>query len=161
MLDTLASWIKTTTLHDFSIASYWFFPAAETLHFMGLTVLFGMLLLIDLRGLGFYKTIAIEQVHKLVPIVLVAFAVNLLTGLIFIFTDPDRYFVNIAFQVKMYLIVVAGLNALAFEFIVFRPSLKGRMDMDRSVLTKIISALSLLLWTSVIIAGRFIPYVEV
>lgn len=161
MIESLSAWIKTTALHDFSVSSYWLFPASETLHFMGLTVLFGMLLVVDLRGLGFLKRISIVESHRLIPVVLGAFLVNLLTGLLFIFTDPDRYFVNIAFQIKMLLIVLAGVNALAFEFLVFRPSLAGKIDFDKSVVAKLTSGLSLLLWTCIIIGGRMIPYVEV
>ena len=85
MLDNVILWIKDSFIHSMLSGNVFIFPTAETLHFMALTLLFGALLLIDLRGLGFFKAFSFESVHKLVPVVLIAFSVNLLTGLVFIF----------------------------------------------------------------------------
>ena len=160
MFNELSAWLKSTALHEFITSSYLIFPAAETLHFMGLTMLVGALLIVDLRGMGFIKSISMETAHKFVPVALIAFSVNLVTGIIFIFADPDRYFINIAFQVKMLLILVAGINALVFEFAVFRPAMAGRSSAAQNLLAKLTSGTSLLIWTCVIIGGRLIPYVE-
>jgi len=105
------------------------------------------------------RAIPLKHVHKLVPVALGAFSVNLLTGIAFLFADPDRYFINIAFQAKMVLIVLAGLNALASEILVFRPLAAGA-DVSASAAAKMTSGASILIWTFVIIAGRAIPYVE-
>lgn len=158
-MENIAEWLKSTGFHNFMTGNSWPFPAAETLHFMGLTILFGTLLVVDLRGLGFLRQISLQAAHKLVPIALAAFAVNLITGIAFIFADPDRYFINIAFRVKMILIVLAGLNALAFEFLVFRPAQAGK-PVEEGYIAKITSGASIAIWAMVIVAGRAIPYVE-
>ena len=158
-MEGVATWIKSTGFHRFMIENSWPFPAAETLHFMGLTLLFGALLAVDMRGLGFVRAIPLQAVHKLVPVALGAFTVNLLTGIAFLFADPDRYFINIAFQLKMALIVLAALNALAFEVFVFRP-LSAGANVSETMAAKLTSGASIVIWALVIIAGRAIPYVE-
>jgi len=158
ILAPLAMWIRHSGLHEFMAASPAAFTAAETLHFMGLTVLFGALLVIDLRGMGFYKRLSLVEVHKLVPFAIGAFIVNLITGIMFIFSNPYAYFGNIAFGIKCVLIVLAGINALVFEFAVFRPLHAGKPGIDGGAVVKISSALSLLFWAGVLIGGRLIPY---
>lgn len=158
-MQSISDWLATTAFHTFLATHSWPFPLAETLHFMGLTLLFGAILIVDLRGLGFLRAIPFREVHKLVPVAIGAFAVNLLTGILFIFAEPTMYFNNLLFQAKMGLILLAGLNAMAFELVVFRPYLAGQPT-DSGVAVKVISGASILIWTLVIIAGRSIPYVE-
>ena len=66
----------------------WAFSTCESLHFIGLSLLFGALLVIDVRLLGFCREIDVRSVMKLIPVALVGFLINLMTGLCFIFTDP-------------------------------------------------------------------------
>lgn len=155
----LSHWIRSTGLHEFMVQNQLAFTACETLHFMGLTVLAGALLVIDLRGLGFYKRMPLLELHKLVPFAIGAFIVNLLTGICFIASDPDHYFIDLSFKVKMVLILVAGVNALVFEFLVFRPMKAGVPGVEQQAVTKITSGLSIFLWAGVLICGRLIPYV--
>ncbi|HTI66904.1 MAG TPA: DUF6644 family protein [Caulobacteraceae bacterium] len=155
----ISIWIETTPLHTFMVQNQIAFTFCETLHFMGLTILAGALLVIDLRGLGFLKRMPLYELHKLVPFAIGAFAVQLLTGLAFIFSNPNHYFLDLSFQVKMVLVVLAGLNALAFEFLVFRPMKAGVPNVESWAVTKITSGLSIALWAGVLICGRLIPYV--
>ncbi len=153
------TWIETTWLHEWVVQNQLVFTAAETLHFMGLTALCGSLLVIDLRGLGFFKRMPLIELHKLIPWALGAFVVQVLTGITFIASNPGHYFTDLSFQVKMALIPLAGLNALIFEFYVFRPMLAGVPEVETRAVTKITSALSILIWALVLICGRLIPYV--
>jgi len=153
------TWIESTWLHDLVVQNPLVFTAAETLHFMGLTILVGALLIIDLRGLGLLRRMPFLEVHKLVPFAIGAFAVQLLTGITFIASNPNHYFTDLSFQVKMGLVVVAGVNALIFEFAVFRPMLAGVPGIEQRALTKVTSGLSIGIWALVLICGRLIPYV--
>ena len=153
----LAAWIEATPLHHFVEANKLAFVTAETLHFMGLTILVGALMMIDLRGLGFFKRMSMIELHKLVPVALLAFVVQLGTGIIFIFNGPQDYFDDTAFRIKMSLVVLAGLNALAFEFMVFRPLVAGRTEVETGAVIKFTSGLSLAIWACVLICGRLIP----
>jgi hypothetical protein len=155
----LSLWIESTWLHRFMQQNPLAFTTSETLHFMGLTILIGALMVIDLRGLGLFKRMPFLEVHKLVPIAVGAFAVQLATGVCFVFQGPQNYFDDLSFRIKMLLVVLAGVNALAFELFVFRPYKAGNIAIEQAPITKITCAASLLIWACVLICGRLIPYV--
>lgn len=159
MLDAIATFLGNSPLNHFMVSVGPAFPTCETLHFIGLSLLFGSLLLVDLRAMGFFKEMPLIALHRLVPLALAGFAINLFTGLLFIAYDPPTYFGNTAFLWKMVLIGLAGVNALAFEFAVFRPLVAGNAAIEQGALIKVLAGLSLLLWSGVLIAGRLIPFV--
>jgi len=136
----------------------WTWPIFETLHFFGLCMLLGGLIVIDLRLLGYNKLIPTVASHDLLPIVYTGLAINTITGIGFFIGDPHRYFINISFQLKMLLYVIAGLNALWYQF-----KLSPRIDALPSGAelpseARIAGAMSLGLWFGVLILGRLIPY---
>jgi hypothetical protein len=160
MLDAIGNWMITTPIYDFMVNVGWAFAAAETLHFMALTLLLGSLLVVDLRGMGLMRFIPFEQAHKLIPLAIGAFIVNVITGLSFVFSNPWMYFPNLGFWWKMFFILAAGVNALVFELLVFRRWRKGEKAVADSLTAKITSALSLVFWFTVLILGRFLPWTE-
>src|SRR5690606_10614616 len=116
----------------------------------------------DLRviGIGPAKYIPMKPALSLIPYVMIAFSFNLITGIIFFCGDPFRYYYNTAFQWKMALIVLAGINALWFWF-GEHAKLSTLADGESAPIpAKVIAAASLALWTGVIILGRLIPYLE-
>ena len=158
MYDLLLS-IETSALGQVMRDSVWLFPTAEILHFMGLSLLIGSLLVVDCRLLGFARGFPVEAVYKFLPLALAGFGINLVTGTMFFFSDPFRYYPNIAFRIKMLFIILAGLNALYFALTVHRYAGPAR-GQDPGAAIRTVSALSFLFWVGVIILGRFIPYVE-
>lgn len=157
-MEAFYAWLEASWLGQLMIQNPLAFTAAETLHFMGLTVLIGTLLVVDLRGMGVLKRIPLVQAHKLIPFTIGAFAINLLTGIAFIASNPSNYFSNTAFQLKALLIVLAGINAVIFELAVFRPLLAGKPGIEEGAVVRITSFLSLVFWAGVLIFGRLIPY---
>ena len=136
----------------------WTWPIFETLHFFGLCMLLGGLIVIDLRLLGYNKLIPTVASHDLLPIIYTGLAINTITGIGFFIGDPHRYFINISFQLKMLFYVIAGVNALWYQF-----KLSPRIDAlpDGAELpseARIAGAMSLGLWFGVLILGRLIPY---
>ena len=136
----------------------WTWPIFETLHFFGLCMLLGGLIVIDLRLLGYNKLIPTVASHDLLPIIYTGLAINTITGIGFFIGDPHRYFINISFQLKMLLYVIAGLNALWYQF-----KLSPRIDAlpngaELPSEARIAGAMSLGLWFGVLILGRLIPY---
>ena len=97
--------------------------------------------------------------HKLLVIVFLGFAINLVSGILFFFGDPGRYAINIGFQVKFGLIILAGLNVLWFYFKVARTMHTWADSNTPPASAKLIASTSLVLWFSVLICGRLIPYV--
>ena len=136
----------------------WTWPICETIHFFGMTILFGAIAVTDLRLVGFFKKMPIQATHILINIAIVGFVLNLITGIMFFCGDPFRYTPNISFQIKMVLILLAGLNALFFTF-KLQPTW-GEWDQYGTPpqAARIVGGASLVLWTGVIIYGRLIPY---
>ena len=107
MASQLSQWIQAT---------YWLWPVLEIIHFFGLTLLMGGLIIVDLRMIGFFPTISLQEVKKLLPFVIFGFLLNLITGILFVYGDPSRYAINIGFQIKLILILLAGCNAAIYHF---------------------------------------------
>lgn len=159
-LTPIMTWLEDSALHDWVIGSAWIWPTLETLHFLGLCLLIGSLIFVDMRVLGFAGKAPLKEMHGFVPITVLGFAINLITGLLFLFGDPFRYFPNIAFQAKMLVIFLAGLNLLYFELKVHPIIKKGGDSVVLGSGAKIAAGLSLAFWLFVVVAGRMIPYFE-
>lgn len=157
MLDSIVEWIGSTGLNSFIQSTFWLWPTMETLHFIGLILMLGALLIIDLALIGVIKGVTPDATHRLTKFVVIGFAINLITGILFIFGDPGRYFINISFQLKMLFLALAGINAIWYIKKI-GPKLEGMSHFVPTGETKLVGALSLILWFLVLIFGRMIPY---
>ncbi|MBM3770429.1 MAG: hypothetical protein FJW27_03910 [Acidimicrobiia bacterium] len=133
-------------------------PLAESVHFIGLSLLVGTVVLFDLRLLGIARGIPAAAWHRLIRYGLIGFALNAATGLLFLMTEPDQYIYNPSFMLKMAFIATAGLNALSFYFSVGPRLLAPGVPLDAPRTAKVIAAASLTLWMCVIIAGRLLTF---
>lgn len=136
----------------------WLFPTFEALHFVGMALLFGTIALLDFRVLGFAKGLSLGPLHRLLPLGLAGFAINVITGVGFVASDPYAYVVVPAFRFKLLLILLAGLNAVWFWISVLPRLDRSAGDADTSRLAKISSIGSLMIWIAVVTAGRFIAF---
>lgn len=75
--------IHDTWLGDFTRQNSWLFTLGLILHFVGLCVLLGAMLVIDLRVLGVARRIPLDGALSLLPLAIAGFALNLLTGIVF------------------------------------------------------------------------------
>jgi hypothetical protein len=130
----------------------------ETIHFIGLILLFGALLVVDGRVLGWGRFINMKAAMSFIPVAIVAFSLNLITGIFFVASQPAVYFGNMVFQWKMALIVIAGINALWFWFGEHKELLRLADGQEAPFRAKVIALASLVIWVLVIIGGRMIPY---
>jgi uncharacterized membrane protein len=135
----------------------WGWPASETVHFIGLSLLFGVVLLVDLRMLGFMKGIPYSTLHRLLPWGVLGFGLNMVTGILFfIGAPPDFYVTNTTFIWKLALILVAGANALYFTVVDQTWTL--RAGDTPPVAVKVAAASGILLWVGVIFCGQMLPF---
>jgi hypothetical protein len=136
----------------------WGWPFIESLHFAGLTLLLGTVGLFDLRLMGAGKGISIKALHALVPIGVGGFVLNLLTGFMFVVSDPGQYVHNPAFQIKVLAMLIAGLNLLVF-YTVMAGQIRALPDnMPAPMPARVIALISLSCWCTVIAAGRLITF---
>jgi len=153
-------WIRDTWLGVTVRQSRWIFATGETLHFIGLSLLVGGILIVDLRLLGYIRRIPVRAALAFLPFVIVGFLINLLTGIVFFSADPLMYWPNPAFKLKMFLILLAGLNAIVFTVWRQRLALGLRDDERGDTFTKVSAGLSLSLWLAVLLLGRLLPAFE-
>jgi hypothetical protein len=145
-----------TWLGQIARDSSYVYTIGLVVHFTGLALLMGAMLVIDLTLLGLAPTIPPGAALKLLPVAIIGFVLNLLTGITFFCFDPERFGLNPAFQVKMLLVLAAGLNALWFTFAEHREVARSAAGAPLPLKVKISASLSLLLWFGVIVAGRMI-----
>ena len=144
----IGSWVSDRT---------WAWPALESLHFIGLSLLFTVVLLVDLRLLGVGKRIPFSAVSQLLPLGLLGFGVNLITGTLFFLAAPNQYTANIMFLWKVMLIVIAGVNDL---YLMLCPeSWAAAAGDDAPMNAKIFAASGILLWFGVLFSGHMLPFI--
>ena len=138
--------------------SKWGWPISETLHFLGLSLLIGIIGMFDLRLLGVAKRVPIAALHQLVPWGVLGYVLNVVTGAMFLVTEPTQYIYNPAFHFKMLFMALAGFNMLAFYLTVFRrvEALESGHDAPRSA--KVVATASLFLWIGVVVFGRLLTF---
>lgn len=158
-MDAIVTWILGTSINAWVLNTPWAWPIMEILHFIGLSILLGAMLLIDVRLAGHWRTISLNAVHRLLPWAILGFAINLVTGVIFFFGDPERYVANIGFRIKMVLVVIAGLNAIWYKLKIDSDLANWSADQDSTAQAKAVAYISLVSWFGVLLFGRLIPYI--
>ena len=133
-------------------------PVAESVHFLGLSLLIGTIALFDLRLLGMARRIPIAALHRLIPWGLTGYAINVVSGAAFLMTEPDQYIYNPAFHFKLLFMGVAGFNALAFYALAYGKSTAPGAPAEAPRAAKIIAATSLCMWIAVIVCGRLLTF---
>jgi hypothetical protein len=138
--------------------SGWAWATLEISHFFGLSLLLGSVGLFDLRLMGLAKGIPPWALHRLVPFGILGFAINLVTGLLFFIAIPVNYVRNPAFQIKLVLIVLAGINVLLFYRMMAAEVRTVAAGGDVPRMAKLIGLLSFCLWVGVLCAGRLVAF---
>jgi hypothetical protein len=144
------------TVGSFVTETPWMWPTCETLHFVGLSLLLGVVLLVDLRVLGVVKGVSFKSLHRLLPWAAFGFGVNVVTGLLFFVGIPGQYTGNPAFYWKVGLVMLAGLNALYFTLL-DEPWSLGPGE-DAPLTAKIAAGSAMVLWVGVMYFGSMLPF---
>jgi len=155
-------WLVRTILHHSPVAhlmqTHWAWPIAESLHFLGLSMLIGCIGAFDLRLLGVARRIPIAAMHRLIPWGIAGFALNACTGAMFLLTEPDQYIYNPSFHFKVLFITIGGLNAMTFYVTSYRRVCGTETCYQAPLRAKVIAAISLCAWIGVITGGRLLTF---
>jgi len=140
--------------------SQYMFPVVEGIHVLGLGASVGLVTWIDLRlvGAALTGTAAGDVIRPLRAFMLGGFAVMAITGVMLFCSEAARLYPSTTFRLKLAFLVVAGINALAFEL---RERRQGLVAADGFVLptyAKVAGWVSLLAWMLVIVFGRWTAY---
>jgi Family of unknown function (DUF6644) len=158
-LNEICHWIDQTALSQSIQAAGWVVPAVQTLHILAIAVVASSALMLDLRLIGvFWAGRPMKEVTaRFLPLVWWPLLVLLATGLIMIVAEPARSLKNPAFQLKMGLLIAALIVTSLFHLVQRRNAAFGDSGArTRSATT--IAVVSMLLWSSIIFAGRWIAY---
>ncbi len=140
----------------FMVNSRWAWPAAETVHFLGLSLSLGVLLAVNLRILGLMEQVPFADVHRLLPWGMLGFGANLVTGMLFFIGQPGQYIDSSPFYWKVVLLVAAGANFLYLT--VFGKSWASG-GWRGSLADRAMAVGSLFVWLAVLYAGRMLPFI--
>ncbi len=149
-------WLNNSWLGVVTREYHYLFTICLVLHFIGLSLLMGAMLIVDLRLLGFPRQLPIAAAMKFLPVAITGFLINLCTGVTMVSFDAVDYWLNPAFRVKMALVLVAGLNALWFTLVEHRQVLSQPSDQRTTIAVRTSAAVSLLVWFAIIYWGRMI-----
>ena len=152
------AWVRSTELHAVIRQNWWIWPALETIHYIGLSLLLGTVGLFDLRVLGMAKSIPPAALHQLIPLGIAGYILNIITGIGFFFGYPEQYAYNSAFHFKIAFMALAGMNVLVFYTASFREVKTLGAGADAPLRSKIITGVSLGSWVAVLICGRLLTF---
>ena len=161
MLLSLARWAENTEFFAYLRSSSYAYPAILSLHMVAIALFGGMIVMTDLRLLGWAmpsRTVA-DVVDQLRVPKRIGFVIAATCGILLLGSKAEEYYYNAFFRTKLLLFVMVALHAL-----VFRSSVYNRAaELDRAprmpARAKLAAALSLLLWVSIFSAGRGIGFI--
>ena len=141
---------------------WWLVPFWKTLHYLSITLLVGIVGLVDLRIFGVAKGLPLRPLQRLMPYAAFAFAMSFVTGVMLLRINPAGSLgppINVAFVGKIVFLVLIGLNDILY----FASGLKRQVDSvvsggSTSVSAKIVAGVSLVLWVGVIYWSRMLTF---
>jgi hypothetical protein len=156
------SYAQIAILQPFVNANDWVWPVCEMTHYVGMSLIIGIIGTLDLRILGLFKRIPIGALRPLIPWAVVGFIGNLLTGLIFVSgtnQGPGFYLDNLSFQLKLVFLVLAFVNLVIFRLTGLEAKVYATpAGASAPAAAKAIAGFSLVAWVLIIFFGRMLMY---
>jgi len=160
MIQAFCEWVYNLPLAEAIRANELLFPWAESIHVLAITLVLGSIAVVDLRLLGVASRSrpVTRLIREVLPVTWVAFGIAVLTGATLFMSNAIEYSKNFPFQMKMGLMVLAGLNMLVFHFVTYR----GVADWDEAAQTpfaaRFAGGFSIAVWLSIVAFGRWIGF---
>jgi hypothetical protein len=156
----LCEWLAATpgsvALHE----SQYMYLVVLSVHVLALCLFVGTAAIVDLRllGLTLHSVRVSEVMTRLLPWTLAGFLVMITSGSLLFYAAPLLRYQNIFFRAKMATLIIAGLNVLVFHKTVYRRVAEWDLDPIPPRAARVVGGLALVLWASLIMLGRMIPY---
>jgi len=149
----IGEWLRSTEIA---------MPIVNSLHVLCIVLVYGSILVVDLRLLGLRdRARAVTAVStEMLRLTWAAFAGAVVTGAMFFAANASTYWFNNAFRFKMLAILLAGINMLVFQFVTYRKVEAWDRNASPPGAARLAGALSLLIWTAVIVLGRVIGFTK-
>ena len=150
------AWLTASSIKELVSGATWVWPTSEALHFIGLWLLFGILLIANLRLMGMMRAIPFSAVHRLLPWAALGLVLNTITGMGWVLAASNQYVENYSFFWKIGLLLLAELNLLYIT--VFDGPWKVGAHADSPVLQRAFAVTAVGLWIGVMYFGRMLPF---
>lgn len=154
-MDNFLMMLEGLDLSQWVLGSIWGYPILLTFHSLGLGLLVGLLLVIDLRILGVAKPLPLSALRRLMPWVWVGFTFNALSGVVLFMADATKDYYSNSFRWKIFSIVVGLVIAVYLNRKVLPED-----PAEIPPLARVLAVASLVSWTGAIVAGRLIAYLS-
>ena len=157
---SFCQWLQSTSGSGALQQSIYTYPIVETVHVLALCLFLGFAVLMDLRLLGvtLRRRAVSEIVERLVPWIVAGFVLMVISGVLLFYSDPVKFYQNIFFRVKSVMLILTGLNVWVFHSRTFRRVAQWDRALVTPVAAKVAGAVSLVLWTGIVVTGRLIAY---
>jgi hypothetical protein len=157
---SICQWLEKTPVAALMRDSLWIFDITETAHTLGIILVAGTIMLVDLRllGLGLRREPVSHVVSRIVPWTLSGFGLMFLSGGWLFCAEASKLYHSPAFRIKMVLLLLAGLNALIFHLTIYRRARAWDGIPVAPMRARLAGLASLVLWVGIIAAGRSIAY---
>ena len=158
----LSNWLAATPLSHAIQVTAWIIPTLQTLHILGVGVLFTSAVLVDLRVLRLLqRDIPLGVViHRFLPTIWPLLLFLLVTGSLLIVGEPRRSLLNATFLIKMTLLALAILLTAGLQWLVAPSQMAHESGRARRLTGQVVASASLLIWCGILFAGRWIAYTQ-
>jgi hypothetical protein len=152
-------WLEATGVAEWARISIWGYPICITAHSIGLAVMVGPVLMLDLRLLGWFKSIPYSSLNRILAVAWVGFAINFLSGAVLFSMQATSYITNYPFLIKLALVLLGAVSAAQQQAVISRDASSWASRGIPSAVTGV-AVISLVFWIGAIITGRLIAYVS-
>jgi hypothetical protein len=136
----------------------WVWPASETIHFIGMPLLFGVALIVNLRMLGMIQSISFAALHRMLPIGVLGFALNIVSGMVFFIASPGMYTTNWGFTMKILMLLLAGISVLYFT--IAETPWRIAAEKEAPLMAKFFAVFGVVNLLGVMWFGRMLPFLR-
>ncbi len=161
-LNSFAQAVHASPVADWMRGTLKAMPIVESIHVLCAGLVFGTVLIVDLRLLGYPNTQRsfLRIHHELIPVTWCAFVVSVITGALMFAPNSITYVGNTAFRLKLLAILAAGINMAIFQLITARSVANWDHNARAPAGARLAGALSIGLWIAVIFTARWIGFTK-
>lgn len=163
-MEAIADWLAATAASEMIQRTLWLIPTMQTIHILGVAMVFSSIVMIELRILRITKAQSIEATaHRHVSWIFGGVVVLLLTGSVLIVGEPKRSLPSNEFQMKMMYLAIALAFTVAFARSVSQhapvwATASGMQNTGSRVLVNGLAVVAFIAWAMVVVYGRWIAY---
>jgi hypothetical protein len=159
-MNEFVQWLASTDVSNGLAGVPWIVPAVQSAHIVAIGIIFGSVLMLDLRVLGWagVDQTMTQVTRRYAPWIWGPLAVLAISGVVLILTEPAREFLAVSFWLKMIMLAIGSGFVIALQLSLRRHHETWDTDIGARASTKVLAVLTFLVWIAVIALGRLIAW---